>query len=77
MNRILRVMSNDELRAEFMVVRRELIKTRAIAQRKSVAQRAAWERRRAELRTFMDDDKTDHTESAGSPDYDLQELPDM
>lgn len=57
-------------------VRRQMIKAREIARRKSVSQRAAWERRRREMREFMEDDPVE-TDSAGSADYDLDQLPDV
>ncbi len=64
---------------EFRTIRRELIKSRSIAMRKSASQRDAWKRRRAELQTFLEDDdpsKGGDFDSAGSPDYDLNSLPD-
>lgn len=50
-----------------------LIKARAISLRRSTSMREIWERRRAQMHEYLDDDVAD---SAGSADVDLLDLPD-
>lgn len=51
------------------------IKSAASRMRRSITMRAMWERRREQMREFLDDD-AQHNDHAGSADVDIEELPD-
>lgn len=59
--------------------RRPLIAKAAVRNRKSIAMYAAWQRRRAELRSFEEGDDRDdeRTESVGNVDAELADLPEL